>query len=151
MSEWGVALVAAGAALAGSAVTGWYTRNAGLRQADAARHAGDRQADALLESVRMTLWAEREGRSQEARRRIYAQFLGAAEERVLAERTGRARADTDPAALERALSEVVLEGPPEVADAARRVVDALRRHPGPDELRTVVGEFAEAARRRLGP
>jgi hypothetical protein len=52
MGELGVALIAAGSAVAGSVVTGWFTRSAGQRQAAAAQHAGDRQADALLQTVR---------------------------------------------------------------------------------------------------
>ncbi|MGW6459925.1 hypothetical protein ACWF94_29025 [Streptomyces sp. NPDC055078] len=59
MSQWGIALIAAGSAVAGGAVTGWFTRSAGHRQAEAARHAGDRQADALLATVQATLDEQR--------------------------------------------------------------------------------------------
>ncbi|MEK8170634.1 hypothetical protein NKH77_16735 [Streptomyces sp. M19] len=132
MSDWGIALIAAGSAIAGSVVTGWYTRSAGIRQA-AARHAGDRQADAVLESVGMTLRAESDHREFTRRRQTYAEFLGAAEARILTERTGRGQADDD-VRLQRALGGVLLEGPPEAAAAAQHLVDCLRRHERPDEL-----------------
>ncbi|MEW5354882.1 hypothetical protein [Streptomyces sp. 16-176A] len=163
MSEWGIALIAAGAAIAGSVVTGWYSRSAGIRQADAARHAGDRQAEALLESVRMTVRGEAEQRAlavrrvrgeaeQRAlavRRQVYAGFLGAAEARVLAERTGRGGEQGDAVLLQRALGEVVLEGPSDVAAAAARLVDALRRHEPPDDLNRAKLAFVTEARRAL--
>ncbi|MFD9398355.1 hypothetical protein ACFWA4_05980 [Streptomyces sp. NPDC060011] len=80
MSEWGIALIAAGSAVAGSIVTGWYTRSAGLRQAEAAKHAGDRQADALLRTVQDTLVEQRRARLEESRRDTYVEFLKAAHE-----------------------------------------------------------------------
>ncbi|MYX46136.1 hypothetical protein GTW59_34585 [Streptomyces sp. SID89] len=149
MSEWGIALIAAGAAIAGSVVTGWYSRSAGIRQADAARHAGERQAEALLESVRMTVRGEAEQRALAVRRQVYAGFLGAAEARVLAERTGRGGEQGDAVLLQRALGEVVLEGPSDVAAAAARLVDALRRHEPPDDLNRAKLAFVTGARRAL--
>ncbi|MBY8869216.1 hypothetical protein [Streptomyces sennicomposti] len=149
MSEWGIALIAAGAAIAGSVVTGWYSRSAGIRQADAARHAGDRQAEALLESVRMTVRGEAEQRALAVRRQVYAGFLGVAEARVLAERTGRGGDQGDAVLLQRALGEVVLEGPSDVAAAAARLVDALRRHEPPDDLNRAKLAFVTEARRAL--
>lgn len=145
MSEWGIALIAAGSAIAGSVVTGWYGRSAGVRQAQAARHAGDRQADALLESVRLTVRAEAELRSLALRRQTYAEFLAAAEARILTERSGRGRPD-DEVLLQTSLGGVVLEGPAEVAAAARHVVDCLRRHESPDDLNRAKLAFIEAAR-----
>ncbi|MFJ8491278.1 hypothetical protein ACIRBZ_23435 [Streptomyces sp. NPDC094038] len=146
MSEWATTLIAAGAAIAGGIVTGWYTRSAGIRQAAAARHAGDRQADALLASVRMTLQGEAAQRALALRRQVYAEFLGAAEARILAERSGRGRAD-DEVLLQRALGGVVLEGPIEVAAAAGRLVDCLRRHEAPDDLHRAKLAFVEEAQR----
>ncbi|WP_306318996.1 MULTISPECIES: hypothetical protein [unclassified Streptomyces] len=142
MSDWGVALIAAGSAIAGSVVTGWYGRASGIRQAEAARHAGDRQADALLTSVRMTLGAEEERAAREVRRRTYAEFLAAVESRV-------SGAEDDASRLYRAASAVALEGPPAVADAAGGVVDVLRRHVAPDEVRRAKDEFVRAAREDL--
>lgn len=149
MSEWGVALIAACSAIAGSVVTGWYTRSAGIRQAAAARHAGERQADALLESVRMTLHAESGQREFALRRQTYADFLGAAEARILTERNGRGQADDD-VLLQRALGGVLLEGPPEAAAAAQRLVDCLRRHERPDELKRVKLDFVTVAQECCG-
>ena len=150
MSDWGIALIAAGSAIAGSIVTGWYTRSAGIRQAAAARHAGDRQADALLESVRMTLGAESGHREFARRRQTYAEFLGSAELRILAERNGRGQADDD-VLLQRALSGVLLEGPPDAAAAAQHLVDCLRRHERSDELKRAKLAFVSVAQECLRP
>ncbi|WP_329400136.1 hypothetical protein [Streptomyces melanogenes] len=151
MSDWGIAMIAAGSAVAGSVVTGWYARSAGIRQATAARHAGDRQADALLESVRMTLSAESGHREIARRRQTYAEFLGAAETRILTERNDRGQPDDD-ALLQRALSGVLLEGPPQAAEAAQHLADCLRRHERPDELNRAKLAFVSVAREccRLG-
>lgn len=149
MSDWGIALIAAGSAIAGSVVTGWYARGAGIRQAAAARHAGDRQAEALLESVRMTLRAESHHREFALRRQTYAEFLGAAEGRILTERSGRGQADD--AALQRALGGVLLEGPPDAAAAAQDLVDCLRRHERPDELKRAKTAFVSVAQECCRP
>ncbi|MET8981764.1 hypothetical protein ABZX85_39850 [Streptomyces sp. NPDC004539] len=149
MSEWGVALIAAGSAVAGSIVTGWYARGAGIRQAEAARHAGERQADALLESVRITVRAEAGQRALAERRRVYAEFLAAVETRVLTERSGVGDPG-DPAHFQRTLGAVLLEGPPEVVAAAEAISAALRRHASPDELQGVKERFVEVAREALG-
>ncbi|MEU1281599.1 hypothetical protein [Streptomyces sp. NPDC005805] len=148
MNELMVAAVAAGAAVVASAVTGWFTRSAGERQAEAARRAGERQAEALLESVRVTLRGEATGRILEARRQTYTQFLGAAETRILTERTGRGQAGDD-ALLERALGGVLLEGPDGPAAAAQDLVDRLRRRATPDELRQAKLAFVAAAQEAL--
>ncbi|MEV2193194.1 hypothetical protein AB0I02_19740 [Streptomyces phaeochromogenes] len=151
MSDWGIALIAAGSAIAGSVVTGWYARSAGIRQATAARHAGDRQADAmreqadaLLESVRMTLRAESGHREFALRRQTYAEFLGAAEARILTERNGRGQPDDD-VVLQRALGGVLLEGPPEAAAAAEHLVNCLRRRVTHDELKHAKLAFVAVA------
>ncbi|GAB2784650.1 hypothetical protein [Streptomyces daliensis] len=150
MSDWVVAVIAAGSAVAGSAVTGWYTRSAGIRQAAAARHAGDRQADALLESVHTTLRAESVQREFALRRQTYMEFLGAAEARILTERSGRGQADDD-VLLQRALGGVTLEGPPEAAAAAQHLVDCLRRHERPDELKRAKSAFVSVAQECCRP
>ncbi|MFJ5307951.1 hypothetical protein [Streptomyces sp. NPDC088350] len=133
MSEWAIALIAAASAIAGSVVTGWYTRSAGIRQ-----------ADALLESVRMTLRAESDHREFALRRQTYAEFLGAAEARILAERNGRGGPD-DEVLLQRALSGVLLEGPADAVAAAQHLVDCLRRHEKPDELNRAKLTFVSVA------
>ncbi|MCF1599534.1 hypothetical protein [Streptomyces muensis] len=150
MSDWGIALIAAGSAIAGSVVTGWYARGAGIRQAEAARHAGDRQAEALLESVRMTLSAEAGHREFARRRQVYAEFLGAAEARILTERTGRGHTDDD-VLLQRALGHVLLEGPPDAAAAAQHLVDGLRRHERPGELASAKQAFVSVAQECCRP
>ncbi|ARQ72007.1 hypothetical protein [Streptomyces marincola] len=148
MNEWGVALIAAGSALAGSAVTGLFAFRAGTRQAEAARHAGDRQADAVLDTVRMTLAEQRAVRVLDLRRQTYVAFLDAAEAVILSRRTGEGRAG-DRADLHRALGSVSLEGPPDVARAAHALVDALRGNRAPDDLEAARLVFVEAARTAL--
>ena len=150
MSEWGIALIAAGAALAGSLVTGWFARAAGGRQADAARHAGDRQADAALATVRMTLADQRSIRLLDLRRGAYAEFLAAAEVLVLTRRT-RVGDSGDLPALRRAFAAVLLEGPEAVSAPARGFVDLLSAGRGSlDDLDRERQGFITAAREALG-
>ncbi|MFC8077174.1 hypothetical protein ACFUN8_16790 [Streptomyces sp. NPDC057307] len=150
MSEWGIALIAAGSALAGSLVTGWFARSAGMRQAEAAQHAGDRQADALLHTVRLTLQEQRAVRLLDLRRHTYVAFLQAAEAVALTSRTGIGPGG-DGAALQRALGAVALEGPAEVARAAGEVVDRLRRDDSPDDVERAKLTFVSAAQAALDP
>lgn len=150
MDEWVIALITGGTAIAAGAVGGWFSRSAGVRQADAARHAADLQAQALLDSVRITVRAEATQRSLDRRRRAYAEFLGAAEARILTERTGQG-AQGDDALLQRALGEVLLEGSPPAVEAARNLLARLRRHQSPDELHRAKLEFVTAAREHLRP
>ncbi|WP_405610643.1 hypothetical protein OG292_07580 [Streptomyces sp. NBC_01511] len=149
MSEWGIALIAAGAALTGSLVTGWYTRSTGIRQAEAARHAGDRQADALLHTVRLTLGEQRSVRVLDLRRQTYVDFIAAAEVVMLTGRTGIGAADDGPA-LQRAFGAVALEGPDTVTRAAGELVDGLRLNRTMDELEGAKRDFVASARSALG-
>ncbi|MFJ2114810.1 MULTISPECIES: hypothetical protein [unclassified Streptomyces] len=149
MSEWVTALIAAGSALAGGVVTGWYARSAGLRQAEAARHAGDRQADALLETVRLSLEEQRTARGLDLRRQTYARFIEAGEAVVLSRGSGGGTVD-DALALRRAFGAVLLEGPAEVTDAARRFVESVRGSRPLDDLERARTDFIAAARHALG-
>lgn len=154
MSEWAIALIAAGSAIGGSVVTGWYTRGAGIKQAEAARHAGDRQADALLDTVRMTLHEGADVRVLDLRRQTYVHFLEAAEAAIVANRTGIGSGISpagDVANLQRALVGVTLEGPAEVSQAARELVDRLRRHVPPDDVEHAKADFLAEARAALNP
>jgi hypothetical protein len=153
MSEWGIVLIAAGSAVAGSVVTGWFTRSAGHRQAAAAQHAGDRQADALLATVQATLDDQRHARVLETRRQVYVQFLqaAAAPRRTEQERTATAFQ------LDAATFLIRLEGPDAVAKAANRYARTLDRiYAGPERpddwealLVASYDAFIEAARRAL--
>lgn len=149
MSEWIIALIAAGSALAGSLLTGWFTGLAGTRQAEAARHAGDRQADAVLETVRMTVREQREARLLDLRRRAYLDFLAAAEAMAVTRRTGAGPADGR-LALERACAAVQLEGPDGVARAARELTGGLLGSRSPDEIDRAREVYLDAAREALG-
>ncbi|MGW3957790.1 hypothetical protein ACWEKM_44570 [Streptomyces sp. NPDC004752] len=150
MTEWGVALLAAGSALFGSLVTGWFARGAGERQAEAARHAGNRQADAMIETARMTLEEQRAARLHEARRQTYARFLEAAEATLLTRRTGEGH-PADRPGLQRALGAVLIEGPDEAERAARRFAGLVGASSSSlDELEDARREFVAAARRALG-
>ncbi|MGI5406628.1 hypothetical protein ACQEV9_07510 [Streptomyces chartreusis] len=122
MSEWGIALIAAGSAVAGSIVTGWFTRSTGLRQAEAARHAGDRQADALLHTVQATLDEQRRSRVDERRRQTYIDFLDAAE--GIAWLSSNDAHELSP--LLRAIASVSLEGPEPVEEAARALLPPIQ-------------------------
>ncbi|MFI1367780.1 hypothetical protein [Streptomyces griseochromogenes] len=114
MSEWGVALIAAGSAVAGSMVTGWFTRSAGVRQAEAAKHVGDRQADALIATVQATLDDQRNARVHDRRREAYARFVESAHRVELA----GSREPVDLTELGHAIVMVRLVGPEPVALAA---------------------------------
>ncbi|SOD63344.1 hypothetical protein SAMN06297387_11076 [Streptomyces zhaozhouensis] len=135
MTEWGVALIAAGAALLASLISGVFARSAGRRQ-----------AAAMLETVRITVEQQRQERALAARRATYLRFLDAAETVLLARRTGGSTAE-DRAALQRAMGAVQLEGP--AATEAGALLEALRRERGPDELERARFAFITAAREAL--
>ncbi|MFF3786616.1 hypothetical protein [Streptomyces sp. NPDC001933] len=168
MDELLVALVAAGAALAGSAVTGFFavraaerqagaTRDAAQRQADAAwasaqRQAdaawasAQRQADAQLEVLREGHQAQEISKRRELRRQAYVEFLNRVDQLVAAPTTDQ-RAASGIATefhdrVEQALNIVRLEGPayviPSAEEVARRPGDAAKRD-----------SFLEAAREAL--
>ncbi|MFI8769490.1 hypothetical protein ACIGN6_31925 [Streptomyces sp. NPDC053792] len=125
MSEWGIALIAAGSAIAGSIVTGFFAWKAGHRQAAAAEAAGHAQANALISTVQATLDEQRRTRAIDQRRQVYVQLLDAGERlrnSVLASASASAATIEDVRAT---LSMVVLEGPDPVVAAARAYADAL--------------------------
>jgi hypothetical protein len=130
MSGWEIALVAAGSAIAGGLVTGWFTRPGGKQ---ALLVAGDPQADALAKAVQMAVREHRALQMFEVRRRTYMQFIQAAES-VCWKRTTGGASPADRLALHQALAAVELEGPPDVADAAREIVDRSRKDQSLDEL-----------------
>lgn len=135
MTEWGVALIAAGSALLASLISGIFARSAGRRQ-----------AAAMLETVRITVEQQRQERALAARRATYLRFLDAAETVLLARRAGGSTAE-DRAALQRAMGAVQLEGP--AAVEAHALLDALRRERGLDELERARFAFITAAREAL--
>ncbi|OKJ52562.1 hypothetical protein [Streptomyces sp. CB02261] len=121
MSEWGIALIAAGSAILGSIVTGFFAWKAGHRQAAAAEAAGQAQAAALISTVQATLDEQRRTRADERRRQVYADMLTAVTD------LQRHRDDHD--ALTRALRAhdlVVLEGPDDVAQVAMTFIVRAR-------------------------
>lgn len=130
MSEWGIALIAAGSAILGSIVTGWFTRGAGKRQATAAIQAGERQAEALLSTVQETLEEQRRTRVGDARRQAYLQFVSAVDGYAVViglplVQRGANGVEKAQGALQTALSLVELEGPPEVFEAAEQLLEDL--------------------------
>ncbi|GAA2426762.1 hypothetical protein GCM10010255_81430 [Streptomyces coeruleofuscus] len=118
-------MIASGSALAGSIVTGWFTRSAGHRQAAAAKHAGDRQADALLHTVQATLDEQRRTAAADRRRQAYVDLLRAAEDVAILHRHG----SEDRAALLRAASLVNIEGPASVASVGYELVQITQKFP----------------------
>jgi len=133
MSEWVSAAIGAGSAVVGGIVTGWFTRSAGHRQADAAAHAGNRQADALISSVRETLDEQRAQSHWEARRNVYVQFLDAVGSRA-GGGYGLLFQSGDETAVPRAFMLLELEGPTEVVQSGRALMEAVDRRRGPEGL-----------------
>ncbi|MFD7961284.1 hypothetical protein ACFV5J_10830 [Streptomyces zaomyceticus] len=124
MSDWGIALIAAGSAILGSITTGFFAWKAGHRQAAAAETAGQAQADALISTVQATLDEQRRVRAAEQRRQTYAAMLAAATEWE----TGSQNQDPElVTATQQAHALLRLEGPPEVAVAAERYMGAVSR------------------------
>lgn len=165
VEDWGVALIAAGAAVAGSVVTGWFTRSTGVRQAEAARHAGEeqaaaarhageQQAHALLRSVQATLSDQRAMRRLDLRRQAYVAFLVVAERLVEARRSGVGISRPLMSEARHAMYVVTLQGPTEVSSAASLVVEsALRsvggRAGGLEDMQAAVRDFLFAAQDAL--
>ncbi|MFE0726044.1 MULTISPECIES: hypothetical protein [Streptomyces] len=127
MGDLGIALIAAGAALAGSALTGWFTIAAGRRQAAAARYAGDEQARAVIDTVNRTLDEQRAARVEEARRQVYTQFLMAFNEtlNLLKPSNPQSARRSGLEKVHALYSLVDLEGPEDVRAAASAVREAL--------------------------
>ncbi|PAZ17264.1 hypothetical protein CLM62_03135 [Streptomyces sp. SA15] len=141
MSEWLVALFAAligaGAALAGSLISARSTRAAGERQAEAALH-----------TLRLSLEEQRAVRVLDQRRQTYVRFLEAADAVAVTRRTGEGQS-SDLSDLQRAYGVLLLEGPAEPAAAAHALMEAFRKHASLGELDTHRREFIESARTAL--
>ncbi|MEU9998099.1 hypothetical protein [Streptomyces sp. NPDC050848] len=128
MSEWGIALIAAGSAILGSITTGFFAWKAGHRQAAAAEAAGLAQASALISTVQATLDEQRRVRALEQRRRVYIDYYTAVEEFYFSSTRGPLDAPDRLAALSRtvaARSLVEVEGPQPVVEAAEALFAAL--------------------------
>jgi hypothetical protein len=145
MDEWVVGVIAAGSAVAGSIVTGWFTRSAGTRQAEAARHAGDRQADALLATVQASLDEQRRARAQDIRRQVYVQLIQVGQ---MPRGSARERREAEQRAQE-VLSLIHLEGPSEVVAAAGAFVTGMAEAWDEHDLWVAERPFLLAARRAL--
>ncbi|MFD3336156.1 hypothetical protein ACFWV1_26435 [Streptomyces sp. NPDC058700] len=135
MSEWGIALIAAGSAILGSIVTGFFAWKAGHRQAAAAEAAGQAQAAALISTVQATLDEQRRARITERRRQAYLEMLLAARECQIS------RSAENAAKALKASEELSLEGPEVVYQAALRYARAAIAAPSSDSTNR-----AEAAR-----
>jgi hypothetical protein len=148
MSEWQIALIAAGAAVLGSAVTGFFAWKAGHRQAAAAEAAGHAQAGALVSTVQATLDEQRRARAAEQRRQTYAQMITA-----VTRWKGRAAGGEEP--VIQAYNLVRLEGPAAVAAAARDYMDAAKQmnehwdEAHNDALRTAENAFIHASQNAI--
>lgn len=145
MSDWGIALIAAGAAILGSIVTGFFAWKAGHRQAAAAEAAGQAQAAALVSTVQATLDEQRRIRAVEQRRQAYASLLTAGMEY-----------QTDPNALNgrkllAAYGLVEFEGPVTVVTIAREYVTTAHSSSTSDlsSVLAVRDRYLAAARRAL--
>ncbi|MFF6844625.1 hypothetical protein ACFY8X_38545 [Streptomyces tanashiensis] len=119
MSEWGIALIAAGSAIAGSIVTGFFAWKAGHRQAAAAEAAGQAQAAALISTVQATLDEQRRARLLDQRRQAYVEFLDAAQCCQLN------RTHETQSRMMRAESMMYVDGPQSVAAAASQYANQV--------------------------
>lgn len=155
MGELQIALIAAGSALAGSGLTGWFTALAGRRQAVAAEYAGEKQAEALILTVRQTLDEQRIARVQDVRRAAYADFLMAADH-AYAERDAplvygpQPERPTPPKSFRTALASVAIEGPAEVERCAVALLLSLEDERWRAGFPLGRANFVAAARRALG-
>ncbi|MFF6794324.1 hypothetical protein ACFY9C_35240 [Streptomyces filamentosus] len=148
MSEWGIALIAAGSAILGSITTGWFAWKAGHRQAAAAEAAGRAQASALVSTVQATLDEQRRARASDQRRQVYARLLteGAALESDF-------RLETT--SMAEAFSLVRLEGPAKVTEAALAYREAVeqtrfrRTEASQERLRAARNTFIHAAQNAI--
>lgn len=147
MSEWGIALIAAGSAILGSIVTGFFAWKAGHRQAAAAEAAGQAQAAALISTVQATLDEQRHARALEQRRQVYLEFLDAAQCCQIE------RSTETGSRLLRAESMVYLAGPGPVAEASSAYTRlALLETPSEqekDEAESARVAYIRAVRRAL--
>ncbi len=141
MNEWLIALLAAligaGAALGGSVISARSTREA-----------GERQAAAALEALRLSTAEQRAARVHDQRRQAYARFLESVGAVAETRRTGEGRPG-DRTDLQRAHDLVLLEGPGEVATAATALLEQVRRDARPDALDRAREAFLEQARTAL--
>ncbi|XVV34974.1 hypothetical protein ACQPXT_13400 [Streptomyces sp. CA-100214] len=153
MGDLWIALIAAGAALAGSALTGWFTARAGRRQAVAAERAGEKQAEAVILTVTQTLDEQRIARAQDVRRAAYANFLMTAEH-AYTERQAESESQCErflPSQDYRAaLASVQIEGPREVERVAVILFMSLRDERWAAGFPLARANFICAARRALG-
>lgn len=158
MSDLTVALVAAGAALAGSSVTGLFATLTARQQAAAALKAAEHQAAAQMDHLVATQKDQLRTRLAEQRRRVYGTFieryealsaLHMAAMRRPAGGSEQQRSDDRAAQLlawdrvKEAAALVSLEGPEAVGTAALFMADHLGRDE--DEVHT----FLQAAREAL--
>ncbi|MFJ1827442.1 hypothetical protein [Streptomyces sp. NPDC088178] len=130
-SEWVSALIGAGAAVVGGIVTGWFSRAAGFRQAEAAVEAANRQVEALLETTQGSLLAASAAAKRQEQREAYLALLNAVDRSL----------DLNSKVTQGQLDHQTIEKMEEVTNqvrAAVTVVDVV----GPDAVR----EAAEAIR-----
>ncbi|MFF8610889.1 hypothetical protein ACF06X_33825 [Streptomyces sp. NPDC015346] len=129
MSEWGIALIAAGSAILGSITTGFFAWKAGHRQAEGAEAAGQAQANALIATVQATLDEQRRARLLDRRRQAYSQFLRVldqARHRVAGgDRLTQATVNATLDGVVDSLGLIELEGPDPVHHAAAGYLQAL--------------------------
>ncbi|MFK4071854.1 hypothetical protein [Streptomyces sp. NPDC029674] len=130
MSDWGIALIAAGSAVLGSITTGWFTRSAGIH------------------SVQATLNDQRIARTLDRRRQTYARFLEAAQ--IIDQHSGGNAEQV--AELNHAMAMVLLEGPSEVSGPMSEyylALSAVLNGAEPPDLRDRHMEFIQAAKAAL--
>ncbi|MFJ7181078.1 hypothetical protein ACIQXA_32865 [Streptomyces massasporeus] len=171
-TAWIAAGSAVAGALAGGAVTGWFTLagarkqaqgavDAAARQADAAWEAGRLQVDAQLDVARQTLTAQHLAAQREVRRAAYAAFLVATNnahqhhqqwQQALGTAEATACRDRYRAALlpvTEALTLVRLEGLDSVAAAAEALQSSLDSNAPVAQHQSARTAFLDASRTAL--
>ncbi|MFF8840489.1 hypothetical protein [Streptomyces sp. NPDC015130] len=143
MSEWGIALIAAGSAILGSSVTGFFAWKAGHRQAAAAEAAGQAQAEALMTTVQVTLDEQYRARMAGHRRVAYIEFLEAVAELDLEQ------SDENGKRALRSLNVISLEGPGRVFQAAKEYANSAAGQAQPNEVEEKRQAYIAAARYAL--
>lgn len=137
MGDWGIVLIAFGAAVGGGAVTAWFSRPVRSRE-----HPEPVSAPAVPVAEMVALLAEhnRAEAAYVARRESYIQFCDWLVDTENASRSGAS-----------VLAGIALVGPAKVERAAQRVVDAVRSRAEASDLQQATDAWFAAARAALSP
>lgn len=146
MSEWPIVALATGSAIAGGAVTWWFTRPHHAWQA--VQRSSERQATELATMTRILLLENNDQDLLQERREVYVRFCEAAGV-ITGQRTSGGKTVSQHADLLRALSAVELLGPASVTKAALEFIELARTEPPSDDLERAQQRFIDVAQDAL--